>query len=131
MIRRIVSDERGATAVETALILPAFLLVVFGIIEFGRGVWVQAALQYAVSQAARCASLQSSSCTDVPSYAASNTLGLTVPSSTFTYTSGASCGITAYTKGYQVTASYQFSSVVGGLIPQLASITLRAKSCHP
>jgi len=44
----------GATAVETAIVLPAFLLLLFAVIEGGLLFWTQSTLQFAVEAAARC-----------------------------------------------------------------------------
>jgi Flp pilus assembly protein TadG len=124
----------GATAVEMAFLLPVFMLFLLGICEFGRALWTQTALQFAVEAAARCAAVSPSLCTaaggstmDVPGYAASQAFGMTIPSSAFTYTQNAVCGVG--TGGSQVTASYLFDAVVPALVP--VNITLSAKSCHP
>lgn len=53
------APERGAVAVEFALILPALLLLLFGIIDFGRLMYVKNALVYASSDGARAAALHS------------------------------------------------------------------------
>src|SRR4249920_1713174 len=74
----------GATAVEMAYLLPVFMLFLLGICEFGRALWTQTALQFAVEAAARCAAVSPSLCTatggssmDVPGYAASQAFGMT------------------------------------------------------
>lgn len=46
---------RGATAVELALVLPIFLLLLFGIIDFGRYFFVQHTIQYATREGTRMA----------------------------------------------------------------------------
>ena len=46
--------QDGATAVEFALVLPMFLMLVFGSIEFGRLLWTQQALQETAIAGARC-----------------------------------------------------------------------------
>ena len=51
--------ERGAVAVEFALIVPLFLTLVVGIIEFGMLFWNLSSIQTAVSAATRTASTQS------------------------------------------------------------------------
>jgi Flp pilus assembly protein TadG len=119
----------GATAVETAVVLPAFLLLLFSLVEGGLLFWTQSTLQFAVEAAARCAAinipLAASPCADAgstASYAASQTYGMTIPSSAFTFTQP-SCG-------YQVTASYVFSFIVSEVYPA-GTITLNATSCHP
>ncbi|MDD2391155.1 MAG: TadE/TadG family type IV pilus assembly protein [Desulfobacterales bacterium] len=45
----------GATAVEFALVLPVFLTLIFGIIDFGRYFFVQHSIQYATSEGTRLA----------------------------------------------------------------------------
>lgn len=45
--------ERGATAVEFALVAPVFLLFVLGIMDLGRLFYIKNIMQYAVEQAAR------------------------------------------------------------------------------
>lgn len=119
----------GATAVETAILFPAFLMLLLGIGEFGRALWTQTALQYAVGAASRCAAVTPGSCSDVPAYAATQAWGLSVPSGDFTYTANASCGISGYTGGAQVNVSYPFTPLVPKLVP--LSVTLGAQSCHP
>jgi Flp pilus assembly protein TadG len=129
---RLWRSRGGATAIEMAFLLPVFLGFLLGIEEFGRALWTQTALQYAVEAAARCAAVAPGNCTDVPSYAATQALGLSIPSSAFTYTQDAVCGVCSgvtCTGGAQVTASYAFSGLVPALIP--ISVTLSAKSCHP
>jgi len=120
----------AASAVEAGFLLLPLFMFIYGICEFGRALWTQSALQYAVEAAARCAAVNPSSCANVPSYAATQAYGLTIPSQDFIYSSGASCGITGYTKGSQVTASYAFRPLVTQTLVPL-SVTLSAKSCHP
>lgn len=49
--------RRGAAAVEFAVVAPVFLLLVFGMIEYGRMVMVQQILTNASREGARCAVL--------------------------------------------------------------------------
>ena len=49
--------ERGAVAVEFALVLPVLLLILLGIIDFGRVMFVKNALANAASQGARVAAM--------------------------------------------------------------------------
>ena len=117
-------ERQGNTAVEFAIVLPVFLLLVLGIIEFGRLLWTQSTLQHAVEAAARCATVNTSLCgtaSQVQSFAAGEVFGQSVPASTFSLTTP-SCGT-------QVSASLPFSFVVPKLFPY--KITLTAQSCHP
>lgn len=116
--------REGTTAVETAIVLPAFLLLLLGLVETGILFWTQSSLQFAVEAAARCAVVNSTLCgttSAVQSYAASQVTGLTVASSSFTV-SQPSCG-------HQVSISYPFSFVDPNLFPW--PVTLNAQSCHP
>ena len=49
------ANRRGAAAVELAVVLPIFILMVFGIIEFGRAIMVHQILVNASREAARYA----------------------------------------------------------------------------
>ena len=49
--------DRGAAAVETALLLPVLLLIIFGIIDFGRMLNAQITLTEAAREGARAVSL--------------------------------------------------------------------------
>lgn len=77
--RRLAPNGSGVTAVEFALLLPFFVILLFGIIEFGQVLFLQAALQHAVTEAARCATISGapgstpdcSSASNVASYATS------------------------------------------------------------
>ena len=113
----------GSTAVETAIVLPAFLLLIFTIIEGGMLLWTQSTLQFAVEAAARCASVNTTTCgttSATQTYAASQTYGLTVPSSDFTVTTP-SCG-------NEVSVSYSFTPFITDVWS--GTITLTASSCY-
>ena len=58
------SNERGAALVEYAIALTVFLTSMFGVIEFGRALWVHNALSDAARRGARYAVLNSSSNVD-------------------------------------------------------------------
>ena len=55
--RRSFSDQRGAVAVEFALVIPILAMVVFAIIEFGRGYNAKVELTGAVREGARALAL--------------------------------------------------------------------------
>ena len=56
-IKRCDSCERGATLVEFSIAVTVFLISVFGVIEFGRALWVHNALTDAARRGARYATL--------------------------------------------------------------------------
>jgi Flp pilus assembly protein TadG len=119
---RLRREERGAAAVEFAMTVPILLLAMLGIIEFGRVLWAQNALHYAVEAAARCAAIDTTTCSSsatTQSFAATAS-GETFATSVFTV-STPSCG-------HQVSASYAFP-----FLTSLVSynLTLTAQSCFP
>jgi Flp pilus assembly protein TadG len=115
-------DQHGTTAVEMAFVLPPLVLLLLGSMEFARAIWIQSALNYAVEEAARCASNNPTTCgsaSAITSFAASRS-GADFATSVFTVTSP-SCG-------NQVSASYpmQFNIAFGNY-----SMTLTAQACFP
>ena len=114
----------GTAALEFAILMPVFLVMFFGIVEFGRLLWTQTTMQHAVEAAARYAAINDPTCSSssqTQSYAAGEVFGQSVPTSAFTLT----CG----TCGAQVKAQVDFSFVVSALFPYV--ITLNAQSCFP
>ncbi len=114
----------GNPAVEMALVLPVFLALIYGVIEFGRVLWTLSTLHYAVEEAARCASINTTTCgtsTQIKAYAAARASTIGVATSVFTPTTVA-CG-------HKVAASYVFPFAVSGFMPY--TITLTAQSCFP
>ncbi|HUZ75292.1 MAG TPA: TadE/TadG family type IV pilus assembly protein [Stellaceae bacterium] len=121
---RLGAAERGSSAVEFALVVPILLAMLFGIVEFGRALWIQGMLDYAVEQASRCASIDTSTCNSsgaIATYASQQTAPLNLPASDFT--------ATTQTCGNQVKANYPFTFVVPNLLPY--NITLKSQSCFP
>ena len=51
--------ERGAALIEFALIMPILFLLIFGIVEFGRGYHTKTSLAHAAREAVRVAALDS------------------------------------------------------------------------
>jgi len=86
-------DDRGTTAVEFAIVAPAFVVLLVGAIYICFGLFLVGSLNYAVEEGARCASVKTTVCNDAPtilSYTQKQYFG---PSATpnFTYATGA-CG---------------------------------------
>ncbi|MER6940358.1 TadE family protein [Nocardioides sp. NPDC127514] len=70
--------DRGAAAVEFALVLPLLLLVLFGLIDFGRALNAQIALTQAAREGVRLAALQQPGAADRARAAAEPLSGVTV-----------------------------------------------------
>ena len=117
-------DNRGTTAIEFALIAPTLFLMLFGCMEFGRMVWTEGALNFAVQEATRCASVTPSTCgtaSQITTYAANEISPNYIPATAFTSTT-ATCG-------HQVNASFVFPFVMINLFPN--AVTLTAMACLP
>lgn len=100
-------QDRGAAMVEFALVLPILLLLVFGIIEFGRAYNVQTSLTAAARQAARVMALQNNSAqAKSAAQSVATTLGLTI--SQISVTACASGGTTTATVTYPMTTVTNF-----------------------
>jgi Flp pilus assembly protein TadG len=121
--RGFLGNRNGGVALEFGLTAPAFFALVIGTIEVGLLCWAQLALQQGVEAAARCASVNKTLCgttAQIQSYASTQSVGLSPPSSAFTVTA-AGCG-------NQVQASFN---------PQFATsfimmpVTLTASACFP
>jgi Flp pilus assembly protein TadG len=59
---RLARCKRGATALEFALIAPPLLMLLVGTLDVGRLLWTRAALQDAVTRAARCVAVSPEIC---------------------------------------------------------------------
>jgi Flp pilus assembly protein TadG len=122
--RELIRDEDGAAAVEFAITSPVYFLALFGLAQVGLWLWSDFSLQRAVDVASRCAALLTSTCgttSEIQTYAASNAIGLSVPSTAFSVTN-ASCGA-------QVSAAYQVPTFTAGL--GLPNITVHVSACYP
>ena len=120
--RSFARNTGGNAAVEFGLLTPVLLTFIFGIAEGGRLLWTVNALHYSVQEAARCASINKTTCgssTQIQSFAAGRA-GAGFASSVFTAT------VTGC--GNRVSASYTMPLN----IPFMAhSISLTAQSCYP
>lgn len=117
---QIAADERGTTAIEYGIVLPALMLFFLGIVDMGRLMWMYNTLSRAASAASRCASINTTLCgtaSAIQSDAVNEAWGMTVPASTFSV-SYPSCGV-------QVTATYSFTFYT----PGLSTITLAPSAC--
>jgi len=119
---RLARRRGGAAAVEFAFVGPALIVLILGIAETGRALWVQNALNIAVEQAARCASIDKNNCgtpAQVTSYAATVS-GASFSSSTFTATQ-TGCG-NLVTAAYPIQLNIPMADY---------AYTVTAQSCYP
>jgi Flp pilus assembly protein TadG len=123
-IRALIKSNDGTSALEFGLTAPVFFMLLISVFEVARLMWTQVGLQHGTEMAARCASINRTVCGTseaIQSYAASQSLGLTLPPSTFSV-AAAGCG-------NQVTATYAFTAVAAYF--GLPAVTLNAKACFP
>jgi TadE-like protein len=72
------SDARGVAAVEFAMVAPVFIVLTVGTFYLCLSLFLTGSLHYAVEQAARCASVKTTICTDsnaIVLYAQNNYFG--------------------------------------------------------
>jgi Flp pilus assembly protein TadG len=141
-MRGFTRSEDGTSAAEFAMILPVFLLFVFGLVEFGMLLFTTNQLHWTAEQAARCSSV-SNNCklngvsngavtnSTVGNYAKSVYKGLAGP--TFKYDTNGACslsgtGNSATNAGHRVTASANFKMNLG---VYYQSVPLTADACFP
>jgi Flp pilus assembly pilin Flp len=120
--RRLRADRSGASAVEFAIVLPVFILLVMGSISAAMLIFSVSSLNYAVEDAARCAAVNKVLCPDAQhtqDYALSRYAGPPI-TPVFTYSTDG-CGNT-------VTATGVYAL---DIVPQLSRIPVKASSCHP
>ncbi len=133
-LARLLRAERGTAATEFALVLPALLLLLLGIMEFGRFMWVDNTLRHAVQEGARCAALNccdsaGNACTSPEDLAAQRASGLHLTATDFVLDLQ-SCGkrLRAGASGSGV----QYDFMVGDLLGLAGvDVTLTAEACFP
>jgi Flp pilus assembly protein TadG len=104
------NKERGAAAVEFALLAPVFIMIILGIVEFGRAYNVQTSLTNAAREGARAMAINNNQGTAI--LAAKNSVAQLTPAlvdGNITF-SAANCAV-----GTQmtVTISYRLSTITG------------------
>lgn len=117
--------ERGATALEFALVAPILLVVLFGAIEGGRLLLVMAAFHHAVHDAARCISIAPTDCATRDAVADIMTKSMRKFSVPLTMTP-AMISVTPDACGMQINATLPYPALV---LPGTIYPTLRARSC--
>lgn len=119
------SSERGAAAVEFALVLPLLVLLVVGITTVGRAFWVQTTLSNAAREGVRAMALQNSPASaKAAAKNAAAALNLTDSQIDVKPTSCPSPG-TASPSNASVTITYPLTLLGGGALS--GSITLKGK----
>lgn len=120
--RRFARDDRGAAAAEFALVVPVFLMLVFGTISVGLAMSAINQIHYAAERSARCLSVdEGGNCTgDINVYAKGFYHGPSVTALNFAATSQACGNRVIGTAGYEIVTG--FSST---------AINISATACYP
>ena len=143
-LRTFSRDRAGASAVEFALIIGPFLVLVFGVFEFGRWYWTQNAIQQAAISGARCMGIGQNECSSdgapnadrtsayVREVARSWLIPLAVEN--IHVNGAATCSDSLHLSEVafaQVRIDYEFRTVIPRMIVALAGTSLGAQSCFP
>ena len=132
---KFLKGSRGAVAIEFAFIFPLLLAMMFGVVEYGRFLWIQNTMLHGVEDAARYAvfdlrttASQSTTATNTVAYAKQHMYSMTKLSGmtpVVTYPTGANG-----TSMVLVRATYPFKPLISGLT-QAANVTITVQSAQP
>jgi Flp pilus assembly protein TadG len=126
-IRAFGCSSAGSAAVEFAFVAPLLFLLLFAVIEFGRGWWAKSSLQYAAERAARYAVVCGAGCPGdgaVATYATNQVYDQSVPAGTFTI---------SHPTANQTCVNYTFSFApwfVGDLDILESTLSFQGSSCR-
>lgn len=126
--RRFGRDERGATLLELALVLPIFLLIFLGFIDFGRMAFHYVTAEKAMQVAARVAAVRPPACTGVPEFITRGSASIT-PQPEYGTSCRAGSGICADPGTFQCNGNsandtaQEIWEIVRGTLPNDATIT--------
>ena len=109
---RLKRNSSASVAVEFALLLPVYIAFMFGIIEFGRMIWIRNTMEFAAETAARYGAITSGA-TDatVAAYATAQLIG--VDPATVDFITGTTIGASTVT----VVGTYNFTTFISAFVP--------------
>ncbi|QGY40648.1 pilus assembly protein [Pseudodesulfovibrio cashew] len=112
-------SRRGTTIVEVALLLPIFMMIMMGTMDFARLYWTQSVVRGAAYEGVRAAILEETTNSQVESIILSE-----LATGGVTQTASVSVGSRQPEQPVDVTVSVPFSFLaIDGLIPSLAQVT--------
>lgn len=134
MIRGLVADRRGATAVEWAVIGTMLCLITLGFIETAILIpWVGGSMQSIAAAAARCGAIGSSDCSNMPNYIVTKAQKFGLPGTGLTAANVTSYGqvtscLNTTGRFYQVVISY---TAITPVALTVGGGTVTATGCYP
>ena len=138
--------RKAVAALEFALLATPLLLLVLGILEFGRLMWFREALQMTANEGARCMGVVATSCATSSAYDASkattyienvaNNWGITLVGANVTLarpSNNANCKPTYLTSTAmsEVTITYTFQTAIPQIFHMLVGKSLTSHACFP
>jgi Flp pilus assembly protein TadG len=116
LFRALWADDRGAAAIEFAIVGPLLFALLLGIVEMGRMFYVRESLEYATEQAARYYMVTPAAAqSDVTNALQTAMAGGMGPSVVVAYSDTASCNGNTSVTCTTITATYTFVSVASFL----------------
>src|SRR5215469_5880952 len=126
------NSDRGAAAVEFALLLPLLLLIVFGIVDFGRAINAQITITQAAREGARALALPGGSGSyQTRAQAAANGLSLTSLTITGVYVCQPGDALKGLDADVKVTYSFTFVTPISIILGSSPTKTLTAEGVMP
>ncbi len=128
ILGRLRACRLGAAAIEFALVMPIFFVMVLGIMEVARAMWIKSTLQWAVEQTTRYALANpTANVDDLETYAVNRATHLNgAGPDNFTVVTPSPLNGVHFV---EITASYAFTTLMP--ITALPDMTLTAKSKFP
>lgn len=121
-LKTLLQDDRGGGAAEFALVLPVFVLLVFGTINGSIMYSAQTQMHYAAERTARCKAVDvNGACDSADAYAKGHYHGPNLSGLLFTATDDATCG-------WRVTGNGKYQLMTGF---DSTAVTISANSCYP
>ena len=128
LLRRFKRDQDGTTIVELAVVMPLFLLLFLGLIDFGRMAFHYVTAEKAMQVAARVAAVRAPACASVPLFYQRVTSGAPVPPPDFGTSCSAGANICALETTIQCSGSTTNATsneiwiLIRGALPNNASV---------
>ena len=128
---RLIRDERGAAAIEAALVLPFYLAFIFATIELGNIIWNYTSIEYVAEDVTRCNMVNDCDISTTAYNGAANIWG-SASAASGEITIG-TCSFPGSISGTQVTIIHPITSLTGYFPHVMPSPfdQIAVQSCYP